>query len=123
MTEYQERRAQYLRDAHDWAEDGDLPDASADYEPITVQDIAKIYEVPIDLLETATVQVTIRPRQSGRRALTEEIRTAYQAGRADERTAVVSFLRREAEYGKQGTSAPDLLRVVAACIETGDHHK
>ena len=41
MNEYQERRAQYLRDAHDWAEDGELPDASADYEPIIVRLAAK----------------------------------------------------------------------------------
>ena len=33
MSEYQERRAQYLRDAHDWAED-DQPDGSADYATI-----------------------------------------------------------------------------------------
>ena len=48
---------------------------------------------------------------------------ARESAATDERAAVVAFLRREAEYGKQGTSAPDLLRVVAACIENGDHHR
>ena len=48
---------------------------------------------------------------------------ARESAARDERAAVVALLRREADYGQQGTSAPDLLRVVAACIENGDHHR
>ena len=110
MTEYQERRAQYLRDAHDWAEDGDLPDASADYEPITVQDIAKIYEVPLDLLETAT----------GSLEHAEEIRQAYLRGyeegreAADERAAAFLIAADPDEWDPED---------VARAISDGDHHK
>ena len=108
MTEYQERRAQYLRDAHDWAED-DLPDASADY--ITVQDIAKIYEVPIDLLETA----------QGSLEHAEEIRQAYQRGRADgaakQRGMDTTTLFRNGEM-----RAADILDACPLAYEDGARH-
>ena len=83
MTEYQERRAQYLRDAHDWAEDGDLPDASADYTTVTVEADAGEF---MDALGQVNTNL----------AHAKEIRQAYLRGRADERTdertAVVAFL-------------------------------
>ena len=87
MTEYQERRAQYLRDAHDWAED-DQPDGSADYSTVTVTVEADATGFMDAMAEAPTSESTTSAVRSGwmlgpipkANAHAEEIRKAYLRG-------------------------------------------
>ena len=92
MTDYQERRAQYLRDAHDWAED-DLPDASADYTTVTVEADAGEFTDALDEVNTNL-------------AYAAQIRKAYQRGyeqgRDDERADIINRVHELAFGDEEG---------------------
>ena len=97
MTEYQERRAQYLRDAHDWAEDGDLPDASADY---STDAIGPRLIAAVKGETTEPTEDTFTSRLDAITALVAK--AAYEQGRADERADVLAYMANDFVGSRDG---------------------